>query len=1106
MFTGKYWGCGGPVEALRYFGTRPSMKVKATTYFFLIGLLGGILLVLTLAGCSPEAKKARYLGHGERYFKAGEYENAKIEYMKLLLADPHSALPYQRLGLIWQEEGAPLRAISFLFKARELAPNDLSNRVTLARALILLERTAEARKELTAILEQSPAHDDALILLADTDQTREDVEYTDQYLKKHSEPKSLSFALVSANLAVQKGDFASAAVFLDRALAVDPKSQLPHLAMANFDVYRKKLSEADQEFKTAVELSPLRSSTRLRYAEFKMQNGAAGEVKELFKETTRQAPDYLPAWCFLSQIALTNGKYDESLKLLENVFTRDPQNPDARLLEAEAWLAKGDTKKAVERFENLEKSYTHVPVIEYQLAQAYLRNKNPGQAIVALGHAIAAKPDYVEAILLRGELDLQTGDASLVVSSMLNALKQWPHLSRAELLLTEAYLSLGRFEEAAAVIREQIRVSPGEPDPYYRLGLLLRERNKIDEAHAAFEKVLELAPGNLMAINQLVDLDLAKRDFNSARSRVQGELKKTPVSAIAYFMEGKTYAAEGNLDQAEASLRKALDLDSNSLGIYQLLISTYLSANKPNEAIGQLEALLSKNPNEAWALMTLASTYGKVGNFAKACATYERVLSANPDSAEAMNKLASLYNDQFNQPDKAYGLASKARTLAPVDPGIADTLGWTFYKQGNYQQAIDLVREALDKRPDNPETQFHFGMASYMMDQPEAARVAFKKALATKADFPHKEEAARWLAFLEDDSGAPKQFSARELEALVELQPKDLVARSRLAALYEKQGAAAKAASQYESALNINPKLADAALKLAQLYAGPLQNPGKALEMAKTARQLDKRNLRTARTLGEIAYQTGNFVWAYDLLIESAHGQREDGSIAYDLAWAAYSLGKVPEAEQRMRRALELGTDARHAADAQRFLDLIALEQNSKDVARSDAEIQEQLKEDPNYVPALMMKAAIQIKQGGSEAAIDTYNTILQRFPDFAPAQKKLAYLYLGDPTTLKRAYELALSARNSLPEDPEVARTLGELCYERKDYAYALQLLQESAKRASLDARGLYCLGMCYLAAQAEPESRDALTRSLTAGLQEPFASEARRVLRDLEKKRKGS
>src|SRR6202043_3192227 len=152
-------------------------------------------------------------------------------------------------------------------------------------------------------------------------------------------------------------------------------------------------------------------------------------------------------------------------------------------------------------------------------------------------------------------------------------------------------------------------------------------------------------------------------------------------------MEGKTYAAEGNLDQAEASLRKALDLDSNSLGIYQLLISTYLSANKPNEAIGQLEALLSRNPNEAWALMTLASTYGKVGNFAKACATYERVLSANPDSAEAMNKLASLYNDQFNQPDKAYGLASKARTLAPVDPGIADTLGWTFYKQGNYQQA-----------------------------------------------------------------------------------------------------------------------------------------------------------------------------------------------------------------------------------------------------------------------------------------------------------------------------------------------------------------------------------------------------------------------------------
>ena len=1066
-----------------------------------------LLLVGMLAGCSVEARKARYLERAEGYFKVGEYEKAKIEYMKLLLADPNSALPFQRLGFIWLEEGAPLRAIGFLFKARDLAPNDLDNRLAFARALISLARGAEARKEVLAILEQSPAHDDAIVLLADTDQTKEDLEYTDQYLQKLTEHDGLSVQLASANLAVQRGDFASAASSLERALALDPKSPRPHLAMANFDVYRKKLAEAEQEFKTAAELSPVRSSTRLRYAEFKMQNGAPNEVQEFLREMTRQAPDYLPAWCFLSQIALTNRKYDESLKLLENVFTRDPQNVEARILEAEARLAKGDAKKAVERFEDLERTYTNVPVINYQLARAYLQNNNPGQATIALGHAIAAKPDYIEAILLRGELDLQGGNAGLVVPSMVNLLKQRPHLLPAEVLLTEAYLSLRRFDEAAAVIREQILVSPAEPDAYYRLGLVLREQNKIDQAQEVFEKVLELAPGNLMAINQLVDLDIARRDFSSAMSRVQRELQKKPVSAIAYFMEGKTDAAQGKLDQAEVSLLKALELDSNSLGIYQLLISTYLSDNKPTQAIAQLEALLSKDQNQTWALAALAATYAKVRNFAKTRDTYERLLSVNPDSAEVMNKLASLYVDQFNQPNKAYDLAIKARTLAPVDPGIADTLGWTCYKQGNYQQALDLIREALDKLPDNPETQFHFGMASYMMDQSEVARASFKKAAASGIDFVHKEEARAWLAFLEDDSGAPKQFSASELEALVELRPKDVVARSRLAALYEKQGAAAKAASQYEAALSINPKLIDAALKLAQLYAGPLQKLGRALEAAKTARELDKSDPRTARVLGKIAYQTGNFAWAYDLLLESAHEQREDAAVAYDLAWAAYSLGKVPEAERRMRRALELRMNPQHLADAQRFLALIALEQNSKDVAASEAEIKKQLRGEPNYVPALIVQAAIQMKQGNSIAAIDTYNEVLRRFPEFVPAQKELARLYSENPTTLEKAYDFALKARNSLPEDPEVAQTLGELCYQRKDYAYALQLLQESAKRKSLDARGLYCLGMSYLAVQEERESYDALARALTEGLQEPLASEAKRILADLEKKRrKGS
>lgn len=1067
----------------------------------LLRLATALLLAALLSGCSLEARKARYLARGEQYFKGGQYESAKIEYTKLLLADPHNELPFQRLGFIWLEEGAPLRAVVFLLKARELAPNDLSNRLTLARALMSLGRTGEARKEVLAILEQSPAHDDAIVLLADTDQTKEDLDYTNQYLQKLSQPESFSVQLASANVAAQRADFASAAASLERALALDPKSPFPHIGMAKLHVYQKKSAEAEQEFKTAAELAPIRSSIRLRYAEFKIQNGAGNEVKEFLRETTRQAPDYLPAWCLLGQIALAGRQYDEAQRLLENVLSRDPKNPEARILEAQIFLAKGETNKAVEHFEDLERTYKDVPVINYQLARAYLQNKNPAQASVALTHAIAAKPDYLEAILLRSELDLQSGNASLVVPSMITVLKQRPHLRPAELLLTEAFLSLGRFGEAAAVIREQIRVSPTDADACYQLGLVLREQKKFDEAKAAFEKVLELAPGNLMAINQLVDLDIAKKDFNSAMLRVQGELQKKPISGIAYFMEGKTYAAQGRLNEAEVSLVKALELDPGSLGTYQLLISTYLSDNKLDQAINQLQRLLSKDPHQTWALATLASTYARGGDFAKARDTYERLLSENPNSAEVLNKLASLYIDQFNQVSKAYDLATKARTLAPVDTGVADTLGWICYKQGNYQQALELIREAVDKLPGNAETQFHFGMANYMMDKLEAARAAFKKAVASGMDFPHREEAARWLAFLEDDFGAGKQLSKNELKTLLEDRPNDLVARSHLAALFEREGAMAEAAAQYEAALNINPRLLDATLKLAQLYAGPLHNFSRAFELAKTARDLDRGDPRTARILGKIAYQTSNFSWAYDLLVESAHGLRQDGTIVYDLAWAAYSLGKVAEARKTMEHALELGIDQNHSFEAKRFLMFTALEQKGEPITESDTEIEQLLKADPNYVPALMLKAAIEMQRGQSEKAVGTYSEVLRQFPDFAPAQKQLAALYMDDPSTAIKAYELAIKARNTLQNDSKLAQMLGEMSYRRNDYDYALQLLQESAKAQPLDAKGLYYLGMSHFRMRQQAQGQSALERSLAAGLQEPFASEAKRVLADLNK-----
>src|SRR4030095_7164050 len=117
-----------------------------------------------------------------------------------------------------------------------------------------------------------------------------------------------------------------------------------------------------------------------------------------------------------------------------------------------------------------------------------------------------------------------------------------------------------------------------------------------------------------------------------------------------------------------------------------------------------------------------------------------------------------------------------------------------------------------------------------------------------------------------------------------------------------------------------NPKLPTTVIKLAELYAGPLQNQEKALAYAKKARELAPGDLQVAGVLGKVAYQSGNFTWSYSLLQEAVRQRQNDPSILDGLAWAAYSLGKTDEAREAMQKVVTAGPDSSEAGDATKVL------------------------------------------------------------------------------------------------------------------------------------------------------------------------------------------
>src|SRR6266536_2655741 len=239
------------------------------------------LAAALIASCSKEAKKTRFLAEADSYFKAGNYDKAKVSYLNVVRLDQQNALAFERIGAMWLEAGAPLRAAPFLAKATELAPTNDQNRIRLARCYLAIGRFADASKQALKVLEQIPDNGDAIISLTEAARSKEDMQAAEEQLERYPKKDNASFHLASANLFINSANLAAA--------------------------------------------------------------GDTAETRRISTEMTTQAPDYLPGWTLLAELAFKDGKYDEALSLLENVFSREPQYIDGHRLESEVLLAKGDT-------------------------------------------------------------------------------------------------------------------------------------------------------------------------------------------------------------------------------------------------------------------------------------------------------------------------------------------------------------------------------------------------------------------------------------------------------------------------------------------------------------------------------------------------------------------------------------------------------------------------------------------------------------------------------------------------------------------------------------------------------------------------------------------
>jgi tetratricopeptide (TPR) repeat protein len=253
--------------------------------------------------------------------------------------------------------------------------------------------------------------------------------------------------------------------------------------------------------------------------------------------------------------------------------------------------------------------------------------------------------------------------------------------------------SKGDLREAESAFREAIRSHPDSLEAYYDLGLALSELRNEKEAATAFQKVLQLDPGNtkaqenLSAIEKSTSPDQTVQAIPGASDLLRGPAL-SPGGVIASadndnFDQIKNFEGlvqQEKWDEIQPLLRSYLAEHPYSWRVHY--ISGYVSFRilKIGDSIRELAKSLELNANNAEAHKVLGRDLMTIGRFDAAQTEFEQGIRYNPQSGEMHFNLGKLFSIQDNWTAARKEFEAALR----IDPSYLEAL-----------DGVGLAREAL---------------------------------------------------------------------------------------------------------------------------------------------------------------------------------------------------------------------------------------------------------------------------------------------------------------------------------------------------------------------------------------------------------------------------
>ncbi|CAA9368008.1 MAG: hypothetical protein AVDCRST_MAG93-8149, partial [uncultured Chloroflexia bacterium] len=353
-----------------------------------------------------------------------------------------------------------------------------------------------------------------------------------------------------------------------------------------------------------------------------------------------------------------------------------------------------------------------------------------------------ANSDDAPSLVLLARMYREGGQLDAADNALGRALSVAPQSS--EVYEEQALVALARpnpdYEEVDRLLQQAIKADPTRPSPHVERGKLLATAlGRSDEAADEWRAAVALNANDPLAFRQLGETLLENGAAESAIDAFNRALRLQPASHEAHHGLATAYLALGQLDQAESSERRALELAG---GNYTLAIAglgdILRERGQYDEAIAQYNLALERDGALTVAYLGLGRTAIARGNIDIALGHYRRALETSPNSVPL---LLALGDAQLASNDVTGANATYAR-VKELSPGNAAALagsGQALWKSGRTEEALSELALAVERNPSDAATLLTIGDINAALNQPDRALAAYEQAIKARENWyePH---------------------------------------------------------------------------------------------------------------------------------------------------------------------------------------------------------------------------------------------------------------------------------------------------------------------------------------------------------------------------------